>query len=269
MTSSCPRSSRTTLALVALAVLLVGCFDEELPERDMQGTVVVSGDLIDDPRSIGVVYLGIYEAFDPNQLGYPYPATAPRVGDNPIGDALPYGGSSIGDFAFACYRAIQCQVVTGRYSTLDSILEVLPVENEQGEPVSAEEMFDQCTWYYGYNELSEFQFLTEDLHFEENADGDWEASFRAWHTRMPVGAIVWGFADNDHTSCTIDRGAVNRKRGEDGQWWREGTNFNDVLNFPDKYITDGDLISETPTIIEAGRDDEYELRLDYQFGADR
>ncbi len=260
------RPSWTPLLSIGLVALLVGCFDEELPEEDLDGSIVVPGDLVDDPRSIGVVYLGIYEAFDPDQLGYPYPATAPRVGDNPIGDALPYGGTSLGDYAFACYRALQCKVVTGRYSALEDILEVLPVQNEDGEDIDAEEMFDHCSWYYGYNQLAEFQFLSDELDFEQNGDGDWEASFRAWHTRLPEGAIVWGFADNDHTSCTIDRGAVNRKRSEDGQFWREGTNFNDVLNFPDKYITEGDFISETPTIIAADQRDGYRLLLDYRFG---
>ena len=95
----------STLALSAL-VLLAGCFEESLPQKDLDGQIVVPGSLVSDARDIGMVYLGIYEGFDPEQLGYPYPQTAPRVGDNPIGDALPYGGTSVGQYAYGCYRAL-------------------------------------------------------------------------------------------------------------------------------------------------------------------
>ena len=258
-------SRALTTLLVALGLLCAGCFAEDIPERNLDGQVVIPGDLVDDVRSIGTVYLGVYEGFDPDQLGYPYPATGPRVGDAPIGDALPYGGSSVGEFVYGCYRATRCQMVTGRYASLDDVLELNPVDNTDGEPVTVEEMFDQCTWYYGWNSIEEFSFVGDNrLDFEQDEAGDWVADFRAWHTRVPDGALVWGFVDNDHTTCTIDRGAVNRRRSEDGVYFLEGAHFQDILNFPDKYITPGDLVTSTPTVLEADRTEGYQLVIDFE-----
>ncbi len=258
-------TSRIAFALLC-SLSVAGCFNEELPEKDLYGSILISSDIVENARDIGPVYIGIYEAFDPFQLGYPYPATAPRVGDNPIGDALPYGGTSVGDFAYGCYQSLRCVIVSGRYDSLESMLEANPLEDEDGEPLTAEELFDQCTYYYGWNSISEFNFIGESqLDFELNDDGDWEADFKAWHTRVPEGALLWAFADNDSTSCSVDRGAINRKRPEDGLYFREGAHFQDILNFPDKYITSGDLVSEEPTVLQADQLDGYKLRLQYTF----
>ena len=256
---------RAAAALLVLpALLLSACFEEEIPQQDLDGQVIVPRDLVEDPRTLGMVYLGVYEGFDPEQLGYPYPKTAPRVGDNPIGDALPYGGTSVGEYAYGCFRALRCQIVSGRYASLEDLLAINPVDNDEGEAADAEDVYDQCSWYYGWNNLSEFTFIGDDqLDFVENEDGDWQADFRAWHTRLPAGAILWGFADNDFTSCSVDQGAINRRQDDDGNYFREGTNFGDVLNFADKYITPGDLISSTPTVIEEDVTSGYSLTLDY------
>ena len=259
-------TSRAFLAATAALLMLTGCFQEDLPEQNLDGSIVIPASMVSSPGEIGPVYIGIYEAFDPHQLGYPYPATAPRVGDNPIGDALPYGGTSVGDFAYGCYLLLRCQVVSGRFSSLDDLLEQHPLDNADGDPVTAEELFDQCTYYYGWNNITEFAFIgDEQLDFSENEDGDWEAEFRAWHARVPEGALLWAFADNDNTSCSVDRGQINRKRPEDGIFFREGAHFQDILNFPDKYITSGDFIVEDPTVLGADRLDGYEVRLDYTF----
>jgi hypothetical protein len=251
-------------ALLAACVALAGCWDEELPEQPVDGTIVIPSDQVADIREVGPVFVGIFESFDPHQLGYPYPSTAPRVGDQPVGDALPYGGTTLGSYAFGCYRALQCGIVTGRYSSLEDILEVNPVETDDGSFASDEDLFDQCTWYYGWNSLAEFTFVGDDkLDFRKNDDGDWEADFRTWRTQTPDGAIVWAFADNDFTSCSTDAGTVNRRRGEDGNYFREGTNFTDVLNLPDKYITAGDWVVSQPDTIEEGRLDGYSVTLDY------
>lgn len=250
--------------LLALAALLPACWDEELPEQELSGSLVVPASLAPDRGDIGIVYVGLFENFDPHQLGYPYPSTGPRVGDNPIGDALPYGGTSIGAYAYGCFRALACQLVTGRFETLDELIAARPVEDEAGAPVDAEGMFDQCTWYYGWNSLAEFTFVGEDkLDFDKNDDGDWQADFTMWRTRVPDGARIWAFADNDFTSCSPQAGAINRRRGDDGNFFHEGTNFGDVLNFPDKYISLGDWVSSEPDTAESGRSDGYSVTLDY------
>ncbi len=262
-------SGKRLLAVFAVLALLVGCEEEEIEQNNLDGTLVLDGALVDevfdgDARKIGMVYIGIFEDFDPEQLGYPYPSTGPRVGDQPIGDALPYGGTSIGVYSYGCYRALACNMLTGRYPSLEDVLEVNPIELEDGEMVSAETMYDQCTWYYGWNAIEEFSFVgQDDLDFQKNDDGDYEASFRAWHGRTPPGARIWAFADNDFTSCSPDQGVVNRRYGDDLNFFREGTNYADVLNFPDKYVTDGDFISSEPPTLEADKLDGYEVRIDY------
>ena len=250
-------------ALLTLSLALAGCFAEELPEQAVSGQVVVPSDLMDDPREIGMIYLGIFEAWNPEQLGYSYPATGPRVGDNPLGDAQPYGGTTIGEYAYPCLRAIQCEVITGRYPTIADLLELKPVNNEDGSLMSDEEFYDQCQWYYGWNSIAEFRFIGEEqLDFAEDADGNWAADFTAVHTQAPESSIIWGFMDNDFTTCSTTQGGINRRTSDDGEFFREGTNFGDVLNFPDQYITQGDLISGEVAVIEADKSDGYRLVLD-------
>jgi hypothetical protein len=261
-------NSRPLVAVAAL-LALCGCESDEddIPERNLDGTVVVRGELVDehlggDPRRLGVVYVGVYEGFDPEQLGYPYPKTGPRVGENPVGDALPYGGTSIGSYAFGCYRALSCNLVTGRYATLAEILEVHPLTVDDA-PIDDEVLYDQCAWYYGWNSIDEFTFIGADqLDFHQNADGDWEAPFRAWHGRTPAGAIVYAFVDNDYTSCSPDSGTVNRQRPYDGVFFYEGTNYRDILNFPDKYLNDGDFLSSAPPVVVEGKQDGYTVVID-------
>jgi hypothetical protein len=257
-------SGSRAFAASLLCISLVGCYDEQIPEQDLDGQIVLAGDMIDDPRDAGLIYLGIYEGYDPEQLGYPYPTTGPRVGDNPIGDALPYGGTTVGAYAYACYRVLRCQVVTGRYDSLEALLETNPVEEEE-VLANTEDLYDQCSWYYGWNSLREFSFIgTDQMDFVQDSAGDWVADFRAWHTRLPAGAILWAFADNDFTTCSPDQGRINRRRSEDGQYFREGSNFNDILNFPDKYITEGDFLSQDVVTIEADKASGYSLRIDYR-----
>ena len=137
------------------------------------------------------------------------------------------------------------------------------LEQDDG-PVGAETMYDQCTWYYGWNSIEEFNFIgPEQLDFHENADGDYEASFKAWHGLLPDGARIWAFVDNDFTSCSPDQGVINRRRDEDTEFFREGTNYPDVLNFPDKYITGGDFISSSPPTVAGGVHENYVVVVDY------
>ena len=259
-------SSRLLAPLVAgvASLFAAGCFVEDLPEENLGGVVVVPAAEIEDARDIGVVYLGVYEGYDAQQLGYPYPTTGPKVGDNPIGDALPYGGTSVGSYTFGCYQALRCNVLTGRYATLAELLEKNPVENADGEEITEEELYDQCQWYYGWNSIEEFSFIGDaQLDFQKNDDGDWEAPFRIIHSRLPGGARIYAFTDNDFTSCTEDDGSINRRRGDDGLFFREGTNFADILNFPDKYITGGDLLSSDPATIVDGEREGYRVVVDY------
>ena len=79
-------SGRILLCCLAVLVCSSACYEEQIDQRNLDGEIVLPGDLVSDPRDAGIIYLGIYEGYDPDQLGYPYPSTGPRVGDNPIGD---------------------------------------------------------------------------------------------------------------------------------------------------------------------------------------
>ena len=61
--------SRCALGALA-AVLLAGCFEEDLPQKDLDGQLVVPAELMPDARDIGMAFVGIFEGFDPEQLGY-------------------------------------------------------------------------------------------------------------------------------------------------------------------------------------------------------
>lgn len=249
-------------ALLALA--LGGCFDEALPEEDLRGQVVLPASLGMTPQQAGMIYVGVFEGFDADALGFPYPTTGPRIGDQSYGDALPYGGTTVGAYTFACYHALACEVQTGRYLDIADFLAHHEVAVD-GEPVTEEGFFDHCAWYFGWNELSEFLFLGQDrLDFQEGEGGDWTAEFEVLHSQLPDGAIVWGFMDNDATSCSTQTGLANRRQSEDGQFWREGSNFNDVLNFPAKYITSGDLLVSEPAVLEGGRTEGYSIAFDWE-----
>lgn len=254
------RGIPTCLLILAAA----GCFQEQLAEQDVSGTVVLPASSGLTPQTAGMIYVGIFEGYDPHALGMPYPTTGPRVGDQPYGDALPYGGTSVGAYTFACFHALACQVQSGRFLDIDDFLAHNEVQID-GEPVTNEQFFDHCSWYFGWNSLEEFLFLGEDrLDFTAEDDGSWSAPFTVLHSQLPEGARIWGFMDNDGTSCTTETGLANRRQSEDGQYWREGSNYNDVLNYPAKYITEGDWLVSEPAVIEADVHDGYSIAFDWE-----
>jgi hypothetical protein len=252
------------LRAAALLLLLPACFEEEIPEGDLSGRLILPASHGIDPRDLGVVYVGVYESIDAEALGFPYPTMGPRVGDQDFGDALPYGGSTVGEYAFACIRALACQVVTGRYETFGDVVDGLDLGSSD-PPLDAQGLFDQCSWYYGYHQEEEFNFVgARLLDFAEQDDGDWSAEFSVLHSLLPAGARLWAFADNDQTTCSSQGGVVNRRIGEDGQYFREGSNATDVLNFPARYITEGDLLSSEGATVADGVRADYSVTLDWR-----
>ena len=252
------------LALSIGVGVSVGCLDEQLPEQNISGTLTVPGSQAENAYDIGIVYLGLYSGWDSNSLGYPYPSTGPVVGDASAGDAFPYGGTTVGRFAFACYQVLKCEFITGRFTNFEEIISSYELTDEAGAPLTPEQMFDDCTFYYGFNSLEEFDFSGEELlDFARNDAGDWEASWQIVRAQPRDNSVLYAYADNDLTSCNPGDGSINRQ--PDAFVFREGTNFQDVLNFPVKYLTRGDFITSQPPSVEQDRLDGYELVLDYVF----
>ncbi|HVO31028.1 MAG TPA: hypothetical protein VMV18_09840, partial [bacterium] len=108
----------TLLSLGLVAVLgaascdeYLGNVNEGLNIHDLGGKVLIPKTLVGTSSKIGVVYVGIYSAVD-TQYGFLGPVTAPDPSGG-VGDAFPYGGTSVGDFYTRDAREV-CQVVSDR-----------------------------------------------------------------------------------------------------------------------------------------------------------
>ncbi len=253
--------------VVAAVLLLPGCWDEELREIDLTGTVRIPVELVEGGSStLGAVYIGVYAAADDDTLGFTYPFMGPVIGDQSWGNSYPYGGTSVGDYAFPCVQEGKCRMVTGRYSDLDQVIDALGLGQAEDPPWDSEALWDICRDYFGYTRVEELEFAGIDrLDFREE-DGFFVADWKVWHVDPQDDAegrpVLWAFVDNGRTSCNPDGGASNRG---DGPWFREGEVFPDVLNMPGKYMTAGDLYSTAATELVVGERDGYEVVVDGWF----
>lgn len=212
--------------LSALLVILGGCWQENLPQVDIQGKVVLprsaatrdipvldaNGDLtydVDgnviteewtDPRLIGPVYLGAYSAIDTVSFDFPHPKMGPIITADVPGDTFPYGGTTVGRIDFACYEALRCKVSTGRFTDYAAILEYFkkigtPVVDYRGNTVDSASTFQQyCYDYFYYTSDAEISFIG-DLDFTERDDGDFEAEYYMAQVTFVPGMSLWGFMD--------------------------------------------------------------------------
>jgi len=259
---------------LTVALLPAGCYEEPIREVDLVGTVRIPTSLAPESRDLGVVYVGVFPGFSDDVLGYPYPEMGPVVGGQRLGDTYPYGGTTVGSYAYACYQNLKCQVITGRHADLEDIICRFGLTAEEGGActctegdgddqaidegsgcLSVDQFWDDCSWYYGYTSIDELNFVGGDLLgftlVEDGGESYWEAEYRVWHVVPFVGAVVYAFVDNDRTSCNPEDGAVNRRYAIDGgQFFYEGTHFSDVLNYPDKYLGPGDLLSSQPAVLD-------------------
>lgn len=274
------------LGVLSVAILAAGCqYDENLPEKDLNGVVQIPKDLAevqlsdlegnqwsiaDDARAIGPVYIGVYAGIDDTLYSYPHPEWGPVLDDGG-GDAYPYGGTSAGRFAWACYEAAVCKTVSGRYETYQEVLDFFrdqvksPLLDDDGVEISsAEEFQERC-------------FMIEDVTSDHELDlvgpldfvdmGDYfEAEVEILHTQYSEGVSIWGFADMPSanftfSTCDESGGAYHRYYEEE---YYQGTNYRDVLNFPGQYITDGDLISTDPVEV-TDPDADFVLELGFKY----
>ncbi len=289
-----------SLALLSGLPGLTGCeFDENLIISNLEGTVVVSRDaatrelavldengdavdadgdgepdteLITDIALIGPVYLGLFPSVEPAGAleAYPHPEVGPQYIADRVGDTYPYGGTTVGDLRYACFEALQCKMVSGRFQDFDAILDWFndvidsPVTDESDNTIESGEMFRQ-TCYALLDVATDFEVnitaTTDrnedgaidalDLDFVENADGDFEATFEIIQQEFIEGFTLWGFMDapaaSDFSYSTCDR-ENGVQENEYAAGFFGGRVFPDVLNQPSQYIVDGDWVGSDPYV---------------------
>jgi hypothetical protein len=275
-----------------ILLLAVGCaFDENIPEKDISGTVILpraaatrtlsSGEEVTDVRLIGPVFLGAFSGMDNVSFGYPHPSMGPIVTADTPGDTFPYGGTTVGRFDFACYEALACKMTTGRFKNYDEILEYFgtmldnPVKDANGDDVINGSTFQQACFDYFYATSDAEMAFIGDPDFTENADGDFEAEFVMPHTVFVEGMTIWGWMDapsinlanpsdsGSFSTCDSSRGRHQEKYDED---FYEGQVYYDVLGTPSTYIYAGDWVGngEEDAVVNTP-DDTPVVRLDVGF----
>lgn len=267
---------------LTLLVFLAGCYQENLPQIDIAGKVVlpraaatrtvpvvddqgsVTGTTeVTDPRLLGPVFLGAYSGIDTTAFVYPHPAMGPVINGVP-GNAFPYGATTVGRFDFACYEFLACKVTTGRFTSyadmLDYFANVLatPVVDVYGTEIEAGSTFQQrCYDYFNITSDEEVSFLGPES-FTENADGDFEGSFLMAHTTYVEGMSFWGFMDaptvdpvspSSNGSFSTCNATAGRQYVEYDQDFYEGAPYADVLNVPSYYIYVGDWVADGSTVM--------------------
>ena len=271
------------------SIILVACtFDEELPHQDLKGTVRLPKEasqflygglsseeeqiVIDDPRGFGPVYLGVFPSIQDGLFPYPHPEMGPIVNEGQDGNTYPYGGTTIGRFDWACYQSMVCKTVTGRYKDYNDLLDfhnnVLeqPLLTAEGHQVTSSAEFQERCFELMYSTGDqEMLFVNPETSFELVGE-EWVAEIEIPHVLAKEGMVVWGWIDMP--SVTFDFNTCNSEQGATvsyyDQRYETGTNYADVLNFPGKYIDNGDWVSQEGAII-TNTDDEFDLEIGYQY----
>lgn len=215
------------MRIFSLLALAACTYDEQLPEIDIKGKVVVPKeavtrtvyeytgvdsdgdgmqDLIEreekDPRLMGPVLLGAYSGMDDRTFGYPHPAMGPIITSDFPGDTYPYGGTTIGRLDYACYEVLKCKVSTGRFTDYADVMDYFrnsmgyPVQDSDGNIIDEVSTFQQhCLELFEYTSDAELDFINpNELDFTETDDG-FEAEFLMPHTQFVPGMVIWGWMD--------------------------------------------------------------------------
>ncbi len=264
-----------------------------LPEEALTRTFFHSdgsSETLTDPRLIGPVYLGLYPSVEEGVQEYPYPEVGPVFEEGTPGDTFPYGGTSIGDIRFPCMESLQCRVVSGRYVDFDAMQswfsDVLedPISDAQGEEVTnGDYIAETCFEILHYTSEEEIRLTAtdrneddvinlKDLDFVDQGDGTWAAEFTLWQQEYfqdeetGKGFTLWGWMDAPSESaykfntCDPTKGYKDDTYNSD---FFAGRPYEDLLNFPSKYITSGDWVSGTPYVYQSADDENVTITLDF------
>ncbi|MCB9672649.1 MAG: hypothetical protein H6736_18065 [Alphaproteobacteria bacterium] len=274
-------------ALLALS-LGSGChFDEGIVVENMVGTVVVPSTLLErlqsvggvptnvpEPKAIGPVYLGLYGGTVDADVttSYPYVATGPVFDPTrTVGDAYPYGGTTIGQLRNTCLAALQCRVASNRFTNYDELLDWVnqyeQVVDLNGDPVeSGEELRQICMGQYDLTTDAELGWIPpdrngdevvddKDLDFVVREDGNYEAEFTLWQQEYftspdgETGFTIWAFMDTasvasgEFGSCNENQSFGQNGEAYTNPQYNTAVMYRDVLNRPASYIDAGDIVT--------------------------
>jgi len=275
-----------------LAASAAACTYQEdaLSNYDLKGTVSIPKEAtqltlvdtefnerqIDDSRDIGPVYIGVFSGVEESNYGYPHPEIGPVINDDINGNTYPYGGTTVGRFAWGCYRQLRCQIVSGRFTDYADVIDYFantlddPILNDELEPVIPEEYRERCYDVMYVTSDAELDFITagkdpDTPDFEDMGD-HYEAEVTIPHALFKKGVSVWGWVDmpsSKYKFSTCDENDGEYFYYYDEQYY-EGTNTSFALNYPDDWIDDGDWLASEGAIIDDPEKD-FEINLGYHY----
>lgn len=280
-----------------LALALSACsFNEGLVIENMTGRILIpaeaatrvmpNGETVEnDARLIGPVTLGFYPEVRDDIYQFPHPAVGPSFSAEQAGDTYPYGGTTVGDIRYPCVADLVCRMTSGRFTDYDDIIDWYgtyyedPIIDRNGqEIVTGEYLRQTCFQQLRVTSDEEVRIIqtedrnedgtidTNDLDFVLNADGFFEAEFIVYQQEFYEGFELWGWMDSP---SAVD-GRVNTCDTLNGfgdfeynQGFQGGLQYPDLLNFPEKYIQQGDWVAGQGFKYESV-DDEVVLTLDFE-----
>jgi len=279
-----------------LLPLAIGCaFEENLPEKDFRGKVILPAaaatqevlradgtvEVVEDMRLIGPVYLGAFAGIDTASFPYPHPSMGPVITSDYPGNTFPYGGTTVGRLEYGCYEAVTCRVTTGRFEGYGDVLDYFanfladPVRDSNGQVVDNPSTMQQaCFDYHRVTSDAEVAFVGAGddtrLDFQKDPEtGDYVADFVMPHTLDVEGMQVWGWMDSPRiTRATGDTdgqfsscdASTGRQVTEYDQEFFQGRTHYNLLNFPSLYIYEGDWVASGTAV--GSVDEEIVVRLD-------
>lgn len=290
-----------------ILALTTGCsFDEPFTHYDISGVVKLpvdaakfeyvyedgSTEVINDPRAIGPVYIGAFPSVRTGDFEYPHPEMGPVITDARPGDTYAYGATSIGRPTWGCYESTICNIVTGRFSGYDDVLDFfnntlapLDPETEPNPLEVLDENQQTVTDPTAYQERCyEVLDLTSDVEVdfvppEQNEeaigeyldfelDGDYYvAEIELLDVKFVEGMAIWGWVDMP-AATSFGFASCDTTLGDEIVYYTEdyfvGSAVIDLINYPSLYIDAGDWVVDEWDEID-DPEAEFEIILGHEY----
>lgn len=294
------RSLLVLASLAASLALVTGCaFDEGINVHDLEGTVLVPKSVAPTADDVGMIYVGLYSGVDLH-LGYTSPIAAPAA-STAGADTFPYGGTSSGSFYSRDVRTV-CQSIAGRSvrdggANWEVDFEILQfpfyeganvwgwmdtlITDTAGTIVNSYTSCDPNNGYYSYYQIevdpvsvdsagSQFEITLEDSDLPDVPGGNSERRYQ------DADGSLWGVSAIDIATDVLTVGDIYSVGGkpaingpsqpiilsyEELQYY--GSQFQDTLNFPGKYIRVGDFVNDAPVVLDS-LSGKVELTIDFE-----